>query len=359
MSVFDTPEWQRHFRNILTDIRQKRCVILMGPEMVRMGGMTSRQALRDHLIKANPQEIAHYYERDGFFLFRDKMAKEDVQREVVLFYEANTPATTIEETPFRQLAFIKNHLILSINPDHFLSDTAYKYGIDHSFGYFRHGGEAVDEVEEPTMECPLFYNLCGALERDDSLVLDYEDLFRLLSSLLGSPGLPSKLAVALHQAKHFLFFGFDFDKWYSQLLLRLLSGEKAIRKFAIDPSVKSDNTTAFLVKQFEINFIADEQAFFTELMHRCGEEGLLREPIAANSPARVHVHRLVGSNRIAEALGALESYIHSEPHQNEVTVLRSRHQQLALHRETLDPQEYKRERHRIMDAILHIAAECL
>lgn len=252
---FQSPEWQNKLKRLATDIKKQQCVVLLGPEIVKSGDKTVRQALREHLNETNADDIAHYYERDGFFLFREEIAKQDVQREVVEFYEAHNTDQEVDETLLKQLVQLKTHVVLSINPDRFLSDVAYKYGIKHRFAYFQHGGEAVMDVEEPTIETPLFYNLCGSTERDDSLVLDYDDLFSLLSALLGSPGLPAKLDKAVKDAKHFLFIGFDFDKWYSQLLLRLLSGKKAIRKFAIDPYLKEENTTVFLVKQFGIEFI--------------------------------------------------------------------------------------------------------
>lgn len=351
MTDFKSPEWDRKFRSILADIKQGKCVVLVGPEIVKTGGKPLRQVLRDQLMASNADDIAHYYERDGFFLFRDKIAKEDIEREVVLFYQDRQPGADVDETALLNLLRLRAHLFLSINPDNFLSEIAYKYGIKHRFAYFQHGGVAVQDVGPPSADMPLFYNLFGSLQRDDSLVLDYDDLFRLLSSLLGAPGLPNNLALALQQAKHFLFVGFDFDKWYSQLILRILSGEKAIRKFAVDHTEKNDNTTTFLVKQFGIEFIDDEGAFLAELAQRAAAEGALRDIIAAQTPDAVRLTRYLQNG---DVLGALNQLKDNDKAREDATQLLARFHDLKDResRKVIDHSDYSVEYNRIVDAIL-------
>lgn len=353
MTNFNTPEWDKKFRSIFADIRQNRCVVFIGPEIVRIEDRPLRDVLREQLLASNAEDIVHYYDLDGFYLFRDKTAKRDVQREVALFYKDHLIGQSVDEAILLQIARLRMPLILSINPDSFLSDVAYRYSIKHRFAYFQHGGTAVQDVEIPTLEMPLFYNLCGALERDESLVLDYDDLFRLLSSLLGSPGLPSNLALTLRNAKHFLFIGFDFGKWYSQLLLRLLSGEEAIRKFAINPSKKNDNTTIFLVKQFGIEFIEDEREFLDELTRRAEQDGLFRDIVEAQTPDAVRVKHLLQNGNLFDALNHLKTNPKIE---NQVTMLLARYwdlQEREAHK-TLDNRDYVVERNRIVDTILEI-----
>jgi hypothetical protein len=349
MTDFKSPEWDRKFRSIFADIKQGKCVVLVGPEIVKIGGKPLRQVLRDQLLSTNADDIAHYYERDGFFLFRDKIAKEDVEREVVLFYQDHQ--SDVDEAPLLNLVRLRAHVFLSINPDSFLSDVAYKYGIRHRFAYFQHGGTAVQDVEPPSADMPLFYNLFGSLQRDDSLVLDYDDLFRLLSSLLGAPGLPNHLALALQQAKHFLFVGFDFDKWYSQLILRILSGEKAIRKFAVDHTEKNENTTTFLVKQFGIEFIKDEALFLEALAERAAAEGALRDIVEAQTP---EVVRLTHYLQNGDVLGALNHLKTNAGAQSDATILLARYHELKDReaRKTIDSSDYSVEYNRIVDAIL-------
>lgn len=348
---FKTPEWDKKFRSIFADIRQSKCVVFVGPEAIKIGGQSIRSVLKNHLLEYCSQDIAHYYHADGLFLFRDKIAKEDVEREVTLFYQEHNLNTDVDETLLLQLVRLRTFLILSINPDPFLSDIAYKYGIKHRFAYFRHGGKAVEEVEMPTIETPLYYNLCGSLDWDDSLVLDYDDLFSLLSSLLGSPGIPPNLALSLQQAKHFLFVGFDFNKWYSQLLLRLLTGEKAIRKFVVDPSNRSDDTTTFLVKQFGIEFIENEAGFLEELFSRAEAESLLHKTVDANSPESLKVTRFLRNGDIPAALTQLGI---NPAWSKEATILLVRYNAIKERemKKLIDSKEYTIEYNRIIDAII-------
>ena len=61
MSIFNTPEWDRKFEFLLDDIQSGRCVVLIGPEIVKIGDRTLRDVMRDHLQKELPNAIAYYY----------------------------------------------------------------------------------------------------------------------------------------------------------------------------------------------------------------------------------------------------------------------------------------------------------
>ncbi|MBK6994931.1 MAG: SIR2 family protein [Lewinellaceae bacterium] len=310
MSIFNTPEWDRKFEFLLDDIQSGRCVVLIGPEIVKIGDRTLRDVMRDHLQKELPNAIAYYYERDGFFLFSNKTeyTKNDVQREVALFYKNLEIGRDVPEDLLLQLIRLPAQVFLSINPDAFLSEVANKYSIKHHFAFFKHGGAGVEEVEAPTSSKPLIYNLCGSLKDFKSLVLDYDDLFSLLKSLLGSPGIPPNLALPIRNAEHFLFIGFDFDKWYSQLLLRILNAEKGARKIAFDTSEISENTSTFLVQQFGIEFIQDEHRFFQELIQRADSAGLLRETSKAlQGQEALQILHLVQNGDLLAALNRLKN----------------------------------------------------
>lgn len=359
---FQSQEWQNKFKRLITDLKKQQCVVLLGPEIIKLGNQTMRQALREYLNDTNAADIAHYYERDGFFLFREEISKQDVQREVLEFYDTHNTNSDVDESIFKALVQLKTHVILSINPDRFLSDVAYKYGIKHRFTYFQHGGEAVAEVEDPTFETPLFYNLCGSTDRDDSLVLDYDDLFSLLSSLLGSPGLPAKLDKAVKDAKHFLFIGFDFDKWYSQLLLRLLGGKKAIRKFAIDPSrhlrdvtsAKEENTTVFLVKQFGIEFIEDEKKFLDAFFEHCREQGMMRDTIKAQTPDAITVIRHIQNGEILKALTHAYDTVQDADSKKLLTIRLANYHDLEVRQKKgmIDSRDYTTQLNQIIDALM-------
>jgi len=84
---YDMPEWEKLFSNLLDDMEEQQCVLLLGPEIIRMSEAPLDLRLREHLQKNFSNEITYFYERDGFFLFADKLAKEDVQRGIRRFYK--------------------------------------------------------------------------------------------------------------------------------------------------------------------------------------------------------------------------------------------------------------------------------
>lgn len=354
---YNTPEWQKLFNNLLDDIEEQRCVLFLGPEAVQVGGKPLHQCLRDNLIKEHPDDIPYYYERDGFFLFRDKLAKEDVQRGVRRFFKQHPLEKGADEAAFVQIARIPFHLVLSVNPDNYLSEACYKYGLRHRSAYFHHRGDGVQEVELPTKESPLFYHLCGRYTQDDSLVLDYDDLFQLLRATLGAPGLPEKLRTALQRAKTFVFLGFQFDKWYSQLLLRLLSGEKAIRKYALNTEVADAETETFLVQQFEVAFLGDGQSFFQHLYKSCERQGLMRELSEPHSPLARRIIRQVQEGNLSEALSILNSGAARNETRQDGALLSARYANLTKERArgVLDSRDYAVSYTRLADAILELS----
>ena len=127
----------------------------------------------------------------------------------------------------RKILEIPFPLVISLNPDTFLFDIA-TTNFEHRFNFrhFRFNGEQSDDTHLLAPDVPLIYNLLGSLEEDESIVLDYDDLFRFIQTTIGLRGLPDKVRIKLREANSFLFLGFDFEKWYAQLLLQMLTGER-------------------------------------------------------------------------------------------------------------------------------------
>ena len=77
-------------------------------------------------------------------------------------------------------------------------------------------------------------------------------------------------------SKIFFFLGFEFDKWYTQLLLRLICGEKeSIRYAALNKNMDND-THDFIFYQFKVDFIENEIDFLSSLYNLCADKKILR-----------------------------------------------------------------------------------
>jgi hypothetical protein len=128
----------------------------------------------------------------------------------------------IQQEIYEKLARIKFHLIISISPDHLLASAMEKLDIPHDFAFYN---KTVNpgKLSQPSSNNPLIYNLFGSIEEQQSLLLTHEDLYDFLFAILGDHKLPDELQTALGKAANFLFIGFQFDKWYMQLLMRLLN----------------------------------------------------------------------------------------------------------------------------------------
>jgi hypothetical protein len=357
ISDFQTEEWNKIFRNLLSDIKNQQCILLLGSEIVKMKGQPLNKLLREKLVQTNSDDIAHYYEKDGFFLFKDKVSKVDIQREVKIFYDEHTIENGIETDIFRQIIEIPFHVVISINPDSYLSDISNQNGINHSFGYFQTNGSAVSEVEHPTKSLPLYYNLCGLKNYDDSLILDYDDLFKLMKAIFGAPGLPIQLKSALESAKTFICLGFDFNKWYSQLLLRLLSEKNgsSIKKYAINTDIADADTNTFLVHQFGITFLGEEHHFFQELYQRCSQNDGLRTLLPPSLSQVDQIKDQIKIGKIGIALQSMEKImLGDDVLTTTVLLLSSQFHDLETKRlnGTMDSRDYFVRFNQIVDGIL-------
>ncbi len=346
--------------DLLDDLRDQQCVLFVGPDIVQVNGRPLSEAARTY-VKSQSQEgqIVQDYERDGFFLFKDGAAKTNARRYLKRFYRD----TAIDDGIFRQILEIPFHLVVSINADTLLDDVGYRYGVRHRFGYFKSRNRAVEEVEAPSSATPLFYNLCGCKNQDDSLLLDYEDLYQLLQSALGTPGLPQKLLETLGSARTFLFLGFQFDKWHTQLLLRLLQGGRSdLSNLVVKAQVADEDTRVFLVNQFNIQFLGGQFDFFAELYEHCRTERMLRRLAPALGGDATGIVQHVQNNALDRALEQLEETARRQNNDEAIkaaTMLMSRFRHWSDESEKgkMDSRDAFVERNRIVDAILETAQQ--
>jgi hypothetical protein len=346
--------------DLMDDIRHQRCVLFIGPDIVQVEGQPLQQTVRNYVkVQCKPDEIVQDYQRDGFFLFRDGTAKTRARRFFNRFFERHT----IEESIFKKILEIPFHVVISINADTLLDDVAYKYGVPHRFHYFKSRSRAAEEVETPTSATPLLYNLCGCKSQDDSLLLDYEDLFQLLQSALGTPGLPQKLMETLASARTFLFLGFEFDKWHTQLLIRLLQGGRGdISSKVVGNHFPDEETRTFLIRQFNLEFLGNNEDFLNELYRNCQEERILRRLEDPLSGDATEIVRWVQNNQLDKALETLfnlAELMGNEELKESATLLMNRFRRWSDENDKgkMDSRDASVERNRIVDAILQFTKQ--
>ncbi len=203
----------------------------------------------------------------------------------------------------------------------------------------------------------MIYNLFGSIDKDDSLVLDFDDLYKMMQSILGTPGLPTKLLRAFREAGTYIFLGFQFDKWYAQLLLKLLSdGGRVENCISVNEPLPDQDTNSFVVNQFKIEFQRNQYDFFGELHQRCAENQLLRN-INEDSmcPAAIEIRKRVAIGEIDNALDLLRQAAINKDWINEVIQTQARFNKLEENKGLTDSRDYRIGLAQILDVILELS----
>jgi hypothetical protein len=135
-------------------------------------------------------------------------------------------------------------------------------------------------LETPTIRKPLIYNLFGSITSPESLILSYDDLFEYFKSVFGNNMLPKDVRSILKDADNVIFLGFQFDRWYVQLILNLLDiydETSGFSRYALASSLSND-TRILCMNHFKIEFIGEDNSHFIDILYnKCQEEGMLRD----------------------------------------------------------------------------------
>ena len=318
----DDHDLQSVLEDLIEDIEQNSCVLLIGPEALQIEGQSLARHIHQTVMKTERNNILYYYPSDSLFLFRNARDKNRVARRIKRLYKNIEPPLS----RYQKILELPINLVISLNPDTHLSDVAKMMSISHYFSHFRYSG-IVEDITTPTRNKPLIYNLCGCRTEEESLVLDFEDLFKLLRAVLPD-GLPNKVRLKLREANSFLFLGFDFEKWYSQLLLQLLTYERKGRpKFALNANPENPDHTNFLIHQFQIQFLGNDQSFFERLHESLNKKGLLRKTARLGKYAQSDLQQIkeqIGKGKIEQAFSLVKSFTLNSEEDTEFLLLNSR-----------------------------------
>lgn len=264
-----------NWKFILRTIEKQKCILFLGPELFRTKDNTRsrQQEFFENLAFKNPQKILSY-NHDGFFLFSSPEEKTRLFKEINDFFEERN-----NEEIIQKIAEIPFHVAVSINPDISLKRLFVKNSYPHVFEFFDKKIKK-DIAETPGSTKPLIYNLFGSITNLDTLILSHDDLFEYFRALMGNNVLPQELRTALESASNYIFLGFQFDKWYVQLILSLLRLNDKQYNFIRYASANaiSNDVKSLCINHYRIQFIgADNNVFINTLYDKCKEAGLLRD----------------------------------------------------------------------------------
>ncbi|PIE86303.1 MAG: hypothetical protein CSA05_01310 [Bacteroidia bacterium] len=346
-----------NWKFILNTIKSEKCILLLGPELpVATNKSSITDAMCDFLSVDDNENISSYYEKDGFFLFPNGMAKTFVYYEIKDFYSQK-----FEEKIYEKIAQIPFHLIISLNPDLLLSEAMKKLNIPHEFEFYKKK-QKPKEVNSPSMNAPLVYNMFGSIEEEESLILTHDDLFDFLLTTLGSHSLPAKLQKALREADNFIFLGFNFERWYMQLLIRLLNPPEekyTFIRYALNTQIDS-YVKSFYIEQFRIKFIESESTDFIDTLFRmCKNNNILRKATDMPVSRRAKIEQFIENDDLPNALAGLKDYFMDTDDEDMIMMQTSRYNRLKrkLNKGVIDANHVEVEINKIKDVLIQLAKQ--
>jgi len=308
---------------IVEGLRSGGCVLLLGPDVARNAdGDWMQSGLLRHLKEQlNRREVK--VEEDV-----DNLIKCDAQtrnRAVTLirsYHERHEGPNELH----RQLALIPFPLVISTTLDRLMGEALKQSGVPHDFLWYAMN-EAQRPLERPSVDRPLVYNLFGSIEAPQSMVLTHADLLSFIFSVLGDAfKAPKELTRMVQEAQYFVFLGFDFDKWYLQLLFQLfLSPEKVSIAVSRDSEAERRDEDKdqwpdtvqpahFYKDKYGVEFVEETiEEFVQALYDTCEARGLLRQPqeerrVSIAEEIAGHIRR----DDIKKALDRLYAFVDNE-----------------------------------------------
>jgi hypothetical protein len=294
---------------IVDSIKEERCVLMLGPEVaLNNRGVPIYSDLPRFFQEETDLEIDK--DTDGLIIFKSRRSKSFFYTELKRYYQKYKPIDDIH----KKLARIPFHIIISTTPDIILKKCYETFGMNFDFHNYNKKQNPEDIKKIPTGNYPLLYNLLGCITEEDSLIVTHDDLFEFLFSILGEQRLPRELKRCLQKPKVFVFLGFDFERWYLQLLLRLFELHQDAMPIASQAGSKlKEQTKTFYINNFEMEFIDSSiEDLVDDLYKKCESQGLIKE-IKESSPDENpfwrKIRELIGDDKIEEAIIELQEHL--------------------------------------------------
>jgi hypothetical protein len=188
-----------------------------------------------------------------------------------------------------------------------------EYGVDSEFEYYVKD-EPPHEVMKPTRAKPLLYNLFGCIENQQSIIFNQWDLIQYLFSIIKDFKLPQNLRESLKNANYFIFLGFDFDKWYLKLLLKLILEESKPSIATEEGKHLNERLKSFYQRRFGLEFVETNiDTYVSKLYTEYDDQRLLREKKEKTQPSiQSEVKTLIGQDDVEQALERLIKFMEDE-----------------------------------------------
>lgn len=285
---------RRQWSNLLEALENGSCIVLLGPLLATVsdGGLPLTSEFAKVLGKDLDDEEITYDEAHAHnltyvmqrYMTIDGVTSSDPGYEAKKFYEKYKGQFNNIQ---KMIASLPLSLVINTSPDdgivYALKEQG-KYQTVHAF--YNYDGDKSEDIEDPTPDKPLVYNLFGYYTKPSSLVLTESDQVRYMSKVIkDQPALPPKLLRQFQGKKTFLFLGFNWEHWHLRLLLQSLNLEpdSSIMAHTGGEDALQHKTRDFYESYFRFSFVTDHITdFVKELQERFVEhsgEALLQKKV--------------------------------------------------------------------------------
>ncbi len=269
------------WNELIESLEAEKCVVFLGSGMYQASdGQSIEDLLGQWLEIDQPNHPSiSVYNDDGFFLFHNaRRHKRKVIGQIKNFYCQTFPEIRHR---FSQLAQIPFSTIVSLMPDNILARTFDELGMKYQTDFYFRNRKYPEFFEKPSCRNPLIYNLLGNIEEPESLVLTHSDFFDYLESVFMAKSMHPHLREEIESAERYIFLGLPYEKWYFQLLLRVLSMNsdklKDVERLALE-EFKNPKLQTLYSEEFKINFYpSDPAVFVANLFKACDQSGILKK----------------------------------------------------------------------------------
>ena len=294
---------------IVASFKEKNCVLLLGPGLaIDKKGMS----LLPGLINYFKQKQLDIEEDIDNLYFCKKQTRTRAYGYLKEYYRDNCEPSDVHKL----LARIPCHLYVSINPDLLMKQALEDYGVEHEFKYYVKGQPA-EEVANPATERPLVYNLFGSVDNQQSLIFTHDDLIQYMLSIIREFKLPQNLRGTMENSLYFIFLGFDFEKWYLRLILKMFLDENKL-SIASEAGVGTqDKLRTFYAGNYGLEFVEHHlEEYIKDVYDECDRQGLLR-PIKEKRQTSVQdeIREFIKKDEIGEALDRLYTFLDRQDEQ--------------------------------------------
>jgi hypothetical protein len=284
---------------IVDRINEQKCVILLGPGLAKnKKGETMRSLLIQYFKE---KQLGVEEDLDDLYACDTRTKTRALDHLQKYCRDHSEPNDT-----YRQLALIPFYLYISTTPDLLMKKALDEYGVDGEFKYYVKD-EPPHEVMKPSRAKPLLYNLFGCIENQQSIIFNQWDLIQYLFSIIKDFKLPQNLRESFKNANYFIFIGFDFEKWYLKLLLKLILEEFKPSIATEEGKQFNEKLKSFYQQSYGIEFVeTDIEEYVNKLYNECSNRQLLREIKEKVQPSiQLEVIKLIEQDDVKIALERL------------------------------------------------------